>query len=282
MGLVWSVIASLLFSVMAVFVKLGAHWFSAAELVFYRSFFGLIGLTLIMISLGRSMRTPVWRWHLARGVSGAVALLCFFYAISHLPLGSAISLNYTSPLFLALYLGIHKKNRPSRLLLIALCLGFLGVWLMLKPIFSGYSLLAVTLGLISGALAGFAYLAVRELGEQGEPPERIVWYFTLTSLFLSAVWTAPSGWHFPREAIAWWVIGGLALSANAAQMALTQAYRRGPTLAVSCLAYSTVLFSALAELLFWPQSTQPSVWIGEALIVLSGVLAVWSSRRQML
>lgn len=279
MGLVWSVLASLLFSFMGVFVKLGSQWFSAGELVFWRSLLGLLVLSSLLRAGGGSIRTPIWRWHMARGVSGSVALLCFFFAIAHLPLGSAISLNYTSPLFLALYVGLYKRQAPSRLLLLALLAGFGGVWLMLQPTFSGYSMLPVVMGLCSGALAGFAYLAVRELGEQGEPPLRIVWYFTVTSLLVSALWTLTSGWHFPAEARAWWVIAGLAVSATAAQIALTRAYRCGPTLAVSCLAYSTVLFSGLAEWLLWPHALSGDVWLGQGLIIGSGLLAVWSRKR---
>lgn len=281
MGLVWSVLASLLFSCMGVFVKLGSQWFSAGELVFWRSLLGLVLLSGLLRGSGGSIRTPLWRWHIARGISGSVALLCFFFAIAHLPLGSAISLNYTSPLFLALYVGVHERRRPPALLLAALLTGFAGVWLMLQPTFSGYSMLPVCIGLVSGALAGFAYLAVRELGERGEPPLRIVWYFTLTALLISLLWTLPSGWHFPAQPAAWWVIAGLALSATAAQIALTRAYRCGPTLGVSCLAYSTVLFSGVAEWLLWPQASSSTLWLGQGLIIGSGLLAVWSRSRRM-
>lgn len=281
MGLVWSVLASLLFSFMGVFVKLGSQWFSASELVFWRSFLGLLVLTALLRISRASIRTPLWRWHMARGISGSIALLCFFFAIAQLPLSSAISLNYTSPLFLALYVSVQQGRRPSALLLAALLAGFGGVWLMLQPTFSAYSMVPVVLGLLSGALAGFAYLAVRELGEQGEPPLRIVWYFTLTALVMSVLWTLPSGWHFPLQAAAWWVIAGLTLSATFAQIALTRAYRCGPTLAVSCLAYTTVLFSGVAQWLLWPQTPSHAVWLGQGLIIISGVMAVWSRSKRM-
>lgn len=279
MGVIWIVLASLLFSVMGVFVKWGSHWFSSGELVFYRSLFGLVGMSLIIGLRGGSILTPVWRWHLSRGLSGAVALLCFFYAISQLSLATAISLNYTSPLFLALYLGLQQKRWPSPVLLLALLVGFGGVFLMLKPSFSGVSEHAILLGLVSGALAGFAYLAVQTLGRLGEPPERIVWYFTVTSLLVSLIWVLPKGWSSPREILPWLCLVGLGASATAAQFALTKAYQHGPTLVVGCLAYSTVLFSGIAEHLFWSAVHPVGLIVGQFLIVLSGVLAVWSSVR---
>lgn len=279
MGVIWILCASLLFSVMGVFVKLGSEWFSTGELVFYRSLLGFLGMSLVIVLRGGQIITPLWRWHLSRGVAGAIALLCFFYAIAHLSLGAAMSLNYTSPLFLALYLGLQQKRWPAPLLLLALALGFAGVLTILKPGFSGFTPIAVLAGVSSGALAGFAYLAVRTLGKLGEPPERIVWYFTVTSLLVAMLWLVPQGWHFPTSLQPWFVIAGLGGSATAAQFALTKAYQHGPTLVVGCFAYSTVLFSGLAEYLLWSSVSHPGLVLGQVLIVFSGLLAVWASSR---
>lgn len=274
MGFVWALTASVLFSVMGVFVKLASQDFSVAELVFYRSLLGLLFLSAVLRLSRQGLRTPFWRWHVARGVAGAFALLCFFYAIAHLPLGSAIALNYTSPLFLAVYLGVHTGQRPGRWLLLALGLGFAGVWLMLRPVFAGQAPLAIGLGLLSGALAGFAYLAVRELGEQGESPERTVWYFTALALLVSLAAVLPGGWSWPRSAGAWWSVLGMGVAATLAQLALTRAYRHGPALPISCLAYSTVLFSALAEWLLWTHQFNLASLPGQMLVIASGLLAI--------
>lgn len=279
MGVIWILCASLLFSVMGVFVKLGSEWFSTGELVFYRSLVGFVGMSLVIFMRRGQVTTPWWRWHLSRGIAGAIALLCFFYAIANLSLGAAMSLNYTSPLFLALYLGLQQKRWPTPVLLAALTLGFIGVLTILKPGFSGFTPVAVLAGLSSGALAGFAYLAVRTLGNLGEPPERIVWYFTVTSLIVSLLWLLPQGWNFPAALQPWLVIAGLGASATAAQYALTKAYQRGPTLVVGCFAYSTVLFSGVAEYLFWGSPSHPGLVLGQVLVVISGLLAVWAGAR---
>lgn len=280
MGFAWALAASVLFSVMGVFVKLSSQWFSVAELVFYRSLFGLLFLSVLLRLSGQGVRTRFWRWHLARGLAGAFALLCFFYAIAHLPLGSAIALNYTSPLFLALYLLLHKGQKPTAWLMLALLIGFSGVWVMLQPVFAGYSGLAVFSGLISGALAGFAYLAVRELGEQGESPERTVWYFTVLALLVSVLVVLPGGWAVPRTAGPWLLVGGMSLAATIAQLALTRAYRHGPALSVSCLAYSTVLFSTLAEYVLWQHQFSTTALGGQLLVLVSGVLAIAMHKRR--
>ena len=85
LGPLWMLLAGLLFGCMGVFVKLGAAYFSHIELVFYRSFFGLLLVYLIMRQQRVSVVTHFWRNHLWRGISGTVALALFFYCITVLP-----------------------------------------------------------------------------------------------------------------------------------------------------------------------------------------------------
>ena len=161
--------AGLLFGCMGVFVKLGAAYFSSAELVFYRSLIGLAVIYPIIKIQGLSLATPNWRMHLWRGLSGFVALMLFFYSIAQLPLATAVTLNYTSPLFLALLTTLVLKERPRVLLIFALLLGFGGVVLLLRPTLHQDQLTAGLMGLVSGFLAGIAYLNVKQLGQLNEP-----------------------------------------------------------------------------------------------------------------
>ncbi|TXT22610.1 MAG: hypothetical protein FD134_2446 [Gallionellaceae bacterium] len=102
MGALWMLVAGFLFGCMGVFVKLGAQYFSPNELVFYRSFVGLLMIYAVVRHRGLSLATRHWQPHLWRSVSGTIAMMLFFYCITVLPLATAVTLNYTSPLFLLL------------------------------------------------------------------------------------------------------------------------------------------------------------------------------------
>ena len=177
-GSLWMLAAGLLFGCMGVFVKLGAVYFSHIELVFYRSFFGLLLVYGIMRIQRVSLVTHCWRTHLWRGLSGSIALGLFFYCITVLPLATAVTLNYTAPLFLTLLTMLVFKDRLQLPLTIAIALGFCGVVLLLHPTMQREQLLSGLLGLASGFLAGIAYINVRQLGILGEPALRTVFYFT--------------------------------------------------------------------------------------------------------
>jgi len=273
----WMIAASFFFACMGVCVKLASTQFSAAEIVFYRSFINLLFLLVLVKSRGIPVKTPLWMLHVRRSGSGCISLMLYFYAISMLPLASAVTLSYTSPLFLAVYLVLLGKARLRGGMIFALLLGFLGVVLLLRPSFQADQLFGGAIGLASGMVAGLAYFNVRELGAHGEAEERIVFYFALVTTIVSAVWMM----FFEFHAVDW--RGGLLLLGvgsfgTLAQLVMTRAYKRGNTLVSASLAYSTVIFASVFGTLLWKETLSAGAWSAIALIVSSGVFSTWFSR----
>ena len=272
----WMLVASLLFACMGVCVKLTAETHSAVEITFYRSFISLLIMFVLVRLHGVRLATPHWRWQISRGVVGFAALFAYFYAIILLPLATAVTLNYTSAIFLAIYLALAGM-RMSGAILGALLVGLLGVAMLLKPTLHADQLSAGLIGLGSGVLAGMAYFSVRELGARGEPETRTVFYFSLVSSVCAGLWLLFGELHAVdlRSGL---LLLGVASFATAAQLAMTRAYTRGKTLLSAALAYSTVIFSSLFGVLFWGEVLDAAAWFAIGLIVLSGIAATHYSR----
>ncbi len=272
----WMIAASFLFACMGVCVKLAAETHSAVEITFYRSFISLILMFGLVRLRGVSLATPHWRWQVTRGAVGFSALFSYFYAITLLPLATAVTLNYTSAIFLALYLGFAGM-RMRRGMVGALVLGLVGVVMLLKPTLHADQLTGGLVGLGSGVLAGMAYFSVRELGARGEPETRTVFYFSLVSSVGAAIWLLFSELHAVdlRSGL---LLLGVACFATVAQLAMTRAYSRGKTLMSAALAYSTVIFSSLFGMLFWGEVMDAASWLAIGLIIASGVAATHFSR----
>jgi len=272
----WMLVASLLFACMGVCVKLAAATHSAVEITFYRSFISLLIMFVLVRLHGVRLATPHWRWQVSRGVVGFAAIFAYFYAIILLPLATAVTLNYTSAIFLAIYLALAGM-RMSGGILGALLVGLLGVAMLLKPTLHADQLSAGLIGLGSGVLAGMAYFSVRELGARGEPETRTVFYFSLVSSVCAGLWLLFGELHAVdlRSGL---LLLGVASFATAAQLAMTRAYTRGKTLLSAALAYSTVIFSSLFGVLFWGEVLDASAWFAIALIILSGIAATHFSR----
>lgn len=265
--------AGLLFGCMGALVKLGAAHFSSSELVFYRSFFSFLFVSAMMLHRRLGLATPYWRGHLWRGLSGTAAMMLFFHCISVLPLATAMTLNYTSSLFLSLLTLLVLREKLHLPLGGALLLGFCGVVLMLQPTLAREQLDSGLLGLLSGFLAGVAILNVRQLGQAGESALRIVFYFSLVATLGSGLTMLNENLHLPslRDIPLLLAIGA---SATFAQLAMTHAYRIGHTLAMSSLSYSAIVFSSLFDLLLWRARPPWAGWLGMLLIVAGSVVSL--------
>jgi len=284
MGSFWMLAAGASFALMSVFVKLAAGQFSSHELVFWRSALGLafIYLFLRLPVYGRAgggLVSANLAMHLRRGLIGFVALATFFYAVVKLPMSVAITLNYTSPLFLALVMPWWLGERPRPMQYLAVALGFAGVALLLRPWQGGGDLVAGLVGLFSGFMAALAYVHVRQLGRLHEPEWRTVFWFAVVCAVGAGLFASADGWHAPNLDNAWLLVA-LGLFATFGQLAMTRAYRTGDTVVVASLAYSTVVFGSLLDGLIWNQDLPASAWLGVALTVAAGVWAVTLNKKE--
>ena len=259
--------AGLFFAIMGVLVKIGAQKFTTAELVFYRSFFSLILIYLYARSRQLTLATPVFPQQMRRGIIGFLSLLMYLYAITLLPLATAVTLNYTSSIFMAILMPLMLHEKPKKKLVAAILLGFIGVALLLKPRLHADELLAGTLGLLSGFSAGLVYIYVTQLGRSGEPDWRTVFYFTLVSSIGGALWMFFH--HF--SGLSWNdlpLLLGIGASATVAQLAMTRAYRTGNPMIAGSLAYSTIIMASLFGYLIWHETLTIDSWLAISLIIL--------------
>ena len=273
LGAGWMVVAAAFFAWMGVFVKAGAQHFNSIELLFWRTLIGTVILGAGIRWRGLSLATPHWLGHIKRSFVGYLSMSALFYALTHLPLSTAVTLNYTSSLFFSLICVVKLKDKLSRPAALALGLGFLGIVLLLRPTFSSDQWLAGVVGLLSGVSAGFAVFQVRELGQMGEPSWRVVfWFFAIASLF-GMVWLLAGPGFSPVHASNVSALLGVGVCGMLGQLAMTMAYKEGRKYLVASFAYLTVVFSALLGVLLWGDALGPDALLGMALIVGAGMLA---------
>jgi drug/metabolite transporter (DMT)-like permease len=277
------VLSSFLFATMGVCVKLAAAQYAPGEIVFYR---GLTG-TLLMLLLARwqrgTLRTSVAAMHFWRSLSGVVALCLWFYAISHLPLATAMTLNYMSSVWMALFLlggsvALGSARVDGRLIATVL-LGFAGVALVLRPTIGEQQLWYGLMGLLSGVIAATAYLQVTALGRAGEPEYRIVFYFSLGGVCagaLTLLWSGGLHAHTWSGAGLLFAVGALA---TVAQFLMTRAYSTGRTLVNASLQYLGIAFSFTYGVLLFDERVTAMALLGMLLIVAAGLAATLLSSR---
>ena len=279
----WMLLASLLFALMGVCVKLASVAYSTSEIVMYRGLFGVVFLFVISRVNHVSLKTTMPLRHFGRGMVGVIALWMWFYTIGKLPLAMANTLNYMSPIWIAAILfGMNwwrGKTRYDWKLTSAIVLSFVGVVLLLQPSMHKDQLPTALIALCSGVLAALAYLQVRKMGLLGEPETRVVFYFSLTSaLSGSAACLVDSGWHIYdlRGAVLLMLVG---LFASTAQLAMTRAYRLGNPLFTANLSYCGIIFSSVLGVIVWQDQLSSLSWFGIFVIMASGILSTYLQTR---
>jgi drug/metabolite transporter (DMT)-like permease len=262
--------SSLCFATVGAGVKLASATLPNEMIVFARSFFGLVALLPWLLRPGSSLRTPCFRSHALRALSGLAAMYCFFHAIAHLPLAEAMMLNYSSPLWIPLIARVWLGEPIPRGVGAAAVLGFLGIAFILKPGLDFFSPAAL-IGAVSGMFTAVAMVSIRGLAKI-EPTTRIVFYFALVTSMVSAgplAWA----WKMPPPA-AWAVLLAMGVFANSGQLLLTRAYAHAPAARIGPMTYLTVVFAAVYGWLLWGEVPDRWSLAGAALVALAGALAI--------
>ena len=280
----WMVLSAFLFSTMAVCVKYASEHFNGAELVFYRGAVGVVFMAAYARWCGTSLATRVLPMHIWRSVVGVLALSTWFYAIAHLPLATAMTLNYMSSVWIAAFLVggalmFAKTGEPIRSqapLVMTILASFAGVVMLLRPSIDKNQAFAGLVGLLSGLAAAFAYMQVMVLARLGEPENRTVFYFAVGSVIAGAVGMVVVGitpWNWQH---ALWLLP-IGILASLGQLFMTKAYsmssNHGGTLMVANLQYSGIVFSAVYSLLLFGDQIPLLGWAGMALIIVSAIAA---------
>ncbi|WP_198970468.1 DMT family transporter [Xylophilus sp. ASV27] len=280
-------LAAFFFASMGVCVKMASVHFNSSELVFYRGLIGMLLLWAMAHSRGIGLATRYPGMHAWRSLVGVVSLGSWFYAIAHLPLATAMTLNYMSSVWIAAFLvgGTLIAWRPGRgregpplqgALVLTVLAGFAGVVMMLRPTLDPREMFAGMIGLFSGLTAAFAYMQVMALSRMGEPETRTVFYFALGSAVAGGIASAAEGLSPLVWPTALW-LPPIGLLAALGQLCMTRAYatagsQRG-TLVVANLQYSGIVFGAVYSILLFGDHIPLLGWAGMALIIASGIAA---------
>lgn len=277
----WILLATLLFALTAFFVKLASTDFSFWELIFYRSIFGVITCFVVMHRAGISLVTEHPVRHFMRCAVGTFSLTLGVLVVTLMPLSLSQALINTSPLwFCLLLMAVDRPTLTRRhiALLSAVATGFVGILIILRPDVSSTSLSVACIGLLAGATGALADWLNRSLTHRGEPPERVVFYFTLSGTLLGACGAAIVGFSPVTFATAS-LLSGIGITGTLAQLALTYGWKGGHPILNAIFGFTAIPFAVLLGVIFLSEALDILSLIGIATVTLSGLAATLLQRR---
>lgn len=287
-GIQYMLFASLLFAFMGAAAKELSNSMSSVEVVFFRNVFGVF---FILISIYKSPLKQIGGkfWLLTfRGVAGFVALLFFFYNISQIPLGEAMTFSKTSTIFTAVLAYVFLKEKLGIKGWLGVFVGFIGIIFITE--FDGSSLeKSDYLGILSGVGAALAYTSVRELRKFYDTRAIVLSFMTIGTvgpliLMIIGNFYSNSNLDFmlgtfimpkPND---WLIIILLGIFATLAQIYMTKAYSFVKAGIIGTISYSNIVFSIILGLILGDEFPSMLIVFGIILIVISGILV--SSKKE--
>ncbi len=279
-GLRYMAVSAFFFSVMGLLVKVAGQRLPSQEIVFFRS---LLVLVFAYVALKR-MKVVPWgnnkKWLVVRGMTGFLALSCFYYGVTHLPLADATLIMYSNPVFTAILAAIFLSEKLTMVDIIGVVASLVGVVLIAEPsfIFGGESrleLFDVTIALGGAIFAAISYVIVRNL-RKTEHPMVVVFYFPLIAT-PAALPTAIPDAIIPT----WWellVLLGIGIVTHIAQVAMTKGLHLEPAGRATAVSYLQVVFAFIWGMVFFGEYPTALSIVGAVLIVGSTVaIALYQS-----
>ena len=269
-GVKYMLIASLFFAVMNVLIKFVPR-IPAVEIVFFRSVVSLV----LSVSLLKYKRIRIWGDKklllVLRGLFGAIGLITFFFMLQEIPLASAVTVQYLSPIFTSI-LGIWiVKEKVSPVQWIFFAMAFTGI-LVIQGFDTRVSLLFTGIGLVSAIFSGLAYNMVRKLGAT-ENPLVIVFYFPVVTLPITGIvclfiWVTPT-----LTEIVYLV--GIGVITQFAQFYLTKAFQVEELSKIASLKYLGIIYALIFGYFIFDESYSIGAFAGIALVLIAVGLNVW-------
>ena len=262
------------FGLMAIFIRLASKDIPTWEVAFFRNTFGFLAL-LPMLALpalrqprpaaafAASVRTDQLPRYVVRTAIGIGSMFCGFWAIAHLPLAQAISLAYSSPIFvtIAAILMLGERVRARRWTAVAL--GFLGVLVIVRPWSHAFSL-GTLVAVAAAVLSALVAIQIKQLSQTDKADTIVFWTYALwvpmsllPSLF---VWRWPTG-------IEWLWLAATGLMGTVGQLLWTRALKLGDVSALTPISFMQLPVVTLAGWLLFDETVDAATLVGAGIIL---------------
>ncbi len=274
-AVMWMIFGSICFGTMNALVK----WASSLDgvdvwvVIMVRSSVIAFAVAAFAASRGISLKVNDSKTMFLRCTVGLIAMILYFTALARIPIGQAVTLQYTAPLFVALLSGAIIAEKVQPVVIAVVVVAFAGIVLIVSPDLSSVEPDAL-LALGSGFFAALAYIYVRQL-RNTDSATSVVFWFAAFSVAGSIIQAAPNLFTLDTEALA--ALVGVGIGAGGGQVGITMAYHRANAAWVSAFSYLTVIIATIYGFILFNESLATSDYIGGLLIIGSGIALIFIS-----
>ena len=277
LGIAYMLASTVVFAASQALSKWLVAQFSFAEVLAFRGLGSLaICSALILPHAGLAVfRTKRLRAHLGRNFTQAIAQSFFIIALSYLSLGGVVAINFSSPIFAALFAALYLHEKIGRARGLALLIGFAGVLLVASPRAEALNV-GLLFAVANAVMFGSVTAAVRGMSAT-ESAETLTMYqmVLLSAAFLAVL--PLFGFAWPTSALTGMLLANGVLN-GIGQYWWTRALSLAPPAAVGPFYYFTLVWAMILGFLFWGDLPTVALLVGSAIVAGSGLYLLWHER----
>jgi len=280
LGVAYAAFAAIALASMNMSAKLLGDILNPIEITFYRNIIaGVLLIALVIFwrkfSILYKTKRPIAQ--MIRAVVGSTGMFFCIWAVLLMPLSMATAFIFTAPLFVSVLSVIFLKERLTLPKLAFTILGFTGILFIARPEING-ELWIIFVGLAAGFFNGWVAICLRWLGSS-EHTITTNFYFFFYGTIMTILLIPFSGLSLP-EADNYWILAILGVTGLASLLLKTQGFRLGPASLIAPISYSMIIWAVIYDWLIWDSLPDLYILIGAAIIIVSNICLVWSSRKE--
>jgi len=278
-AMLWMIGAVLSFTSMAIAGREMAVELDTFEIMMYRS---LIGLVIVLIIGGfagtlSTISRKRFGLHLIRNISHFIGQNLWFFAVAIIPFAQVFAFEFSTPIWVALLAPIFLAERLTKIRLLTVTLGFVGILIVAQP-----GKIDIGPGVIAAALCAVAFAGAyigTKLLSQTESITCIMFWLTAIQLVLGIICTVYDGDIALPSINTLPLIVLVACAGLFAHFCITSALKLAPVMFVSPIDFLRLPIIALIGASFYNEAINMWVIVGAIIVFGSNLLNIWGENR---
>ena len=269
------ILSVIFFVLMDVLIKKLSADFNTFQIVFFRCFFGIFPVLVMMYFTNSTLKTNKINLHLLRAVIACLAMFCFFRAFGILPLADVSSISFASIMIITILAIFILKEKVGIRRWLAIFFGFIGVLIVFRPgtsLFSFYSIYP----LIGAFALSFAVIIMKKLLSYDAPPTCSFYLHAFVSLFYLPILIL--NWQQPTLNL-WLLLISMGFCGGIAQILLTNAYKISTVNLLQPFDYTAIIWAITFGIIFFNDYPDKYVIIGSLVIVISTYYIIYRENK---
>ena len=272
----WMLLASLNFALLNTLVKFLSVDFHLSQIIFFRSFFAVIFILPWVFNSGiKSLKTNSVKLQIVRCSLAVLAMYLWFYSISKIPLAEATAINFTAPIFGAIFAIFLLKEKIRSRRIFAILISLIGALIIIRPGLIEVNLFILTT-LIASILMGLASVYIKKI-TLIDHPNAVVFYMPMVLTLVSFI-PCIIFWKSPNFLSIIFLIS-TGITAFLAHVCITKAFSFSDATFVLVFDYLRLPFTSVFAFFLFGEITSFWIWIGGLIIFLSSIYVAYRERK---